>query len=156
MDLQENGGIYRESIRRFRRPIAHGCAREAYYSKKLNLIFKTPIWPNDTHQTEQEKRFFDKLPKKYLSLFPVVAFVTYNKRLWVVMKKIRVADSLGIYDKLRYALPEIERALAKQNVVSPNIKLVQQFLKKFGVEDLHCHNWGFDENWNIQIIDWGL
>lgn len=156
MDIQPNGGIYRETLRRFRTPIGHGCAREAYYSQKFKLVFKTPIRANDTYQTEQEKLFFDELPEKYQPIFPVVDFVSYNQRIWIVMRRVRIANDLHIYYNLRCELREIEIEVRKRGHEIPNIGLVREFLRKFYVNDLHRYNWGFDENWNIQIVDWGL
>lgn len=157
MDVQENGGIYLSTLRRFQKPIASGCARDAYYSRKFNLVFKTHRYVKDTYQTEQELSFFNKLPEEFLSIFPVVAFTTYNRHLWVVMKRVKIASLYEINANLRYELPWIERQVNERGHTIPNIELVQQFLKKFcGLGDLHRNNWGFDENWNIQIIDWGL
>lgn len=157
MKVQENGGIYLSTLKRFRKPIASGCARDAYYSRKFNLVFKTHRSIGDTYQTERELNFFNKLPKKFLSIFPVVAFTTYNHHTWVVMRRVKIAASCKIHGNLRYELPWIEREMNERGHTIPNLELVQQFLARFrGLGDLHYKNWGFDENWNIQIVDWGL
>lgn len=154
--------LYEESLSRCRKPFAKGSSRHVYYSRKYNLVFKVEMeCPCFYGQTEREEAFYNEVPVKYRPLFPVVDFVTYNGKRWEILRKVETAYSLGItcwldrelqYDKTGLR-KKIEEKIQKP---VPNFDLVKEFLRFYKIPDLHSHNWGIDQDGNIQIIDWGL
>lgn len=157
MEIQKNGGIYRKSLEHFSHPFASGSDREAFYSRKYNLVFKVSLNRDDESQTKEEYQFFESVIDEYKSIIPIIAFVEYDGMLWTVSKKIRTASSFGLYRNLRYDQKAILRYATQHHFIIPNFKLVVDFLEHYRyLGDLHASNWGFDKEWNIHIIDCGL
>lgn len=156
---------YTRIASRFRSPRACGSSRMMYYSRKYNLCFKVEMeQPRYAGQTEVEERVYNNLPEKFRSLIPVVDFFSYKGKRWVVMRPITVADDLGI-DAMLDTVTDLDwwysgviRSDLEQRINKhiKNLELVAEFVETYHPHDMHCCNWGVDEEGNIQIIDWGI
>ena len=155
---------YTKTLMQFRVPRARGSSREVYYSRKYNLIFKVEMnccsYPG---QTEAEEARYYSFSEQFRSLFPVVTFLTYRRKRWVVMRKVHTADTYHIHFYLDTAMHKDTCGIHMREEIArlykkpiKNLELVMQFFQCYCLDDLHYHNWGFDDEGNICIIDWGL
>lgn len=154
--------FYERSVSHFKKPFANGSSREVYYSRKHKLVFKVEKqYPYIIGQTETEEKEYNKMPKKYRPLFPVVHFFTYNGKRWEALRRVRTAYSFGIDYELDYEMrkrPIEFRQRVERRIKKPvnNFKLLQEFFRVMTINDLHSQNWGIDSEGNILILDWGI
>lgn len=152
------------SIYNCRKPFAHGADRNAFYSKKYNVVIKkskpNPGCSAYGSQNTNEARFFQKLDIKDREFFPVVTIVKTKKEMIIVMNFCEVLcdiihknhELLGCWADDIDGLRKIEKTLGMKRGSG---KKFLDFCEKYDVCDLHLGNVGVYNN-HFVLIDAGL
>lgn len=139
------------SIANFRKPIGSGISRNAYYSKKYNVVVKIGRRNDVPRQSINEKTLFDIMTKREKEVFPIVQVLEYKGKLCIVMKKCTpVSDRTFInYRSTKQICDEL-------GIDPSNNATIARMGRKYGLCDLHTGNLGIDENNRLVVLDGGL
>lgn len=160
-------------IAKFKDSIGSGCEREAFYSKKYDVVIKLPLSINHQTQSRREKEIFDLLTKEERELFPVVKFVETSRGLAIVMKKVSIVSDLldsvrnwtlqrevrDVVDIIRYGsvMEDTNLNLLKEIGVedTSSFEKLFNFKVKYNLSDFHFSNIGVLDG-KLVAIDLGL
>ena len=141
------------------KPVWRGSAREAFYDKKSDLVFKRVILGEDRHtnfvnreQHNKEAMLYKHMTKEEREIFPIVAVYTdKNGEIWIVMRKVNRFPIGKCVEP--YPREDFYRFCNENGFV--NARQVVDCARKYNIADLYGDNVGYIKN-KIVIIDCGL
>ena len=141
----------------------HGSAREAYYDKRSNLVFKRVKdcskydsihyhWSLAQHQKEIE--LFQRMTEAEKEIFPIIAIYTDKKgpkkEIWIVMKRAKH------FKDYMWPDPSDEDFLDwTEEHGFTNGREFLAFIRKHQLKDVYCDNIGYIGH-RLVVVDSGI
>ena len=143
------------SISKFKKPIGFGIARNAYYSKKYDVVVKMLKESDNGYfkdQNQMEIELFEKMTPAERKATPMLGHGMYKGKSYIVAERVTTFKQLGL------ATPDFLFSPWGFRIgdVPKEYKTLFAVIKKYGINDAHWGNIGKTKDGRIVILDFGL
>lgn len=144
------------SVANCRKPFANGADRNAFYSKKYDVVIKKDrnraYFDDRGEQMENEFQLFQLMLDDEREIFPIIDMFRYKGELVTIMKK---CDMLNIPFRCDCSDPfQTLEIFELFNLDMSYYERFMNFVRKYEIVDLHRRNVGVLDN-HLVILDAG-
>lgn len=140
---------YRDLLTHLGQPFASGLDRQAFYSRKYNVVVKQRR-PNrslyNADQMKSETEIFLHMTDEDFEVFPIISIVSFLNQTFIVMERCEIFQHI----------PYSTRHSINRNISRDNKRKIDSFIDRFEIFDLHDENMAVRDNGYICIIDAGI